>query len=101
MPACCQSCWRKSRQRRRLKWSAAMAPTLPKAARSSIAGCGAVAVLPPVEGAVHWPASQAGAPERNKAIAPMARSGKQDGKDESGYLLPLPGGWMCKTQKSL
>lgn len=56
-----------------------------KAARTAIAGCGAMAVIPPVEGAVHWPASQAGAPERNEAIEHIARSGKQDWKDKSGY----------------
>ena len=49
-----------------------------KAARAAIAGCGALAVISPVEGAVHWPVSQAGAPERNEAIAHIARSGKQD-----------------------
>ena len=38
-----------------------------------------------MEGAVHWPASQAGAPERNEAIEHIARSGKQDWKKESGY----------------
>ena len=56
-----------------------------KAARAAIAGCGAMAAIPPVEGAVHWPASQAGAPERNEAIKHIARSGKQDWKDKSGY----------------
>ena len=55
------------------------------AARAAIGGCGALAIIPPVEGAVHWPASQAGAPERNEAIEHMARSGKQDWKDNSGY----------------
>ena len=38
-----------------------------------------------MEGAVHWPASQAGALERNEAIDHIARSGKQDCKDNSGY----------------
>ena len=56
-----------------------------KAARAAIAGRGALAVISPVEGAVHWPASQAGAPERNEAIDHMARSGKQDWKGKSGY----------------
>ncbi|MEO5606037.1 MAG: IS5 family transposase [Polaromonas sp.] len=56
-----------------------------KAARAAIAGCGALAVIPPVEGAVHWPASQAGAPERNEAIEHIARRGKQDWKEQSGY----------------
>jgi hypothetical protein len=56
-----------------------------KAARAAIAGCGALAVIPPVEGAVHWPASQAGAPERNEAIDHIAQSSKQDWKDKSGY----------------
>lgn len=101
MPACWWSCWRKSRQRRRLKWSAAMALALPKAARAAIAQCATVAVIPLVEGAVHWPASQAGAQELNEAIEPMARTGQQDWKDESSYLLPLPGVWMCKIRKSL
>ena len=55
------------------------------AVRAAIAERGALAVIPPVEGAVHWPASQAGAPERNEAIEHMARSGKQDWKDSSGY----------------
>ena len=55
------------------------------AARAAIAGCGALALISPVEGAVHWPASQAGAPERNEAIEHIARSGKQDWKDNSGY----------------
>lgn len=56
-----------------------------KAARAAIAGRGALAVIPPVDGAVHWPASQAGAPERNEAIEHIAQSGKQDWKNESGY----------------
>ena len=55
------------------------------AARVAIARRGALAVIPPVEGAVHWPASQAGAPERNEAIDHIARSGKQDWKDNGGY----------------
>ena len=55
------------------------------AARAAIARCGALAVIPPVGGAVHWPASQAGAPERNEAIDHIARSGKQDCKEKSGY----------------
>ena len=55
------------------------------AARAAIAECGALAVIPPVEGAVHWPASQAGAPVRSEAIEHIARSGKQDWKDSSGY----------------
>ena len=55
------------------------------AARAAIAGCGALAVIPPMEGAVHWPASQAGALERNEAIEHIAGSGKQDWKDNSGY----------------
>ena len=56
-----------------------------KAARAAIAGCGALAVIPPVEGAVHWPVSQAGAPHRNEAIAHISQSGKQDWKEQSGY----------------
>ena len=55
------------------------------AARAAIAKCGGLAVIPPVEGAVYWPATQAGAPERNEAIKPKARSGKQDWKDNNGY----------------
>ena len=55
------------------------------AARTAIAGCGALAVIPPMEGAVHWDASQAGALERNEAIEHIARSGKQDWKDNTGY----------------
>ena len=55
------------------------------AARVAIARRGALAVIPPVEGAVHWPASQAGAPERNEAIDHVVRSGKQDWKDNGGY----------------
>ena len=55
------------------------------AARAAIAESSALAVIPPVEGAVHWPASQAGALERNEAIDHIARSGKQDCKDNSGY----------------
>ena len=55
------------------------------AARAAIAVCGALAIIPPVKGAVHWPASQAGALERNEAIEHIARSGKQDWKDKSGY----------------
>ena len=54
------------------------------ATRAAIAECGALAVIPPVEGAVHWPASLAGAPERNEAIDHIAQSGKQDRKDNSG-----------------
>ena len=34
---------------------------------------------------MQWPASQAGAPERNEVIQLIARSGKQDWKDKSGY----------------
>lgn len=56
-----------------------------KAARAAIAGCGALAVIPPVEGAVHWPVSQIGAPERNEAVEHIAQSDKQDWKDKSGY----------------
>ena len=56
-----------------------------KAARAAIAGCGALALIPPVDGAVHWSASQAGAPERNAVIDHIAQSGKQDWKDKSGY----------------
>ncbi|WP_029525610.1 IS5 family transposase [Polaromonas glacialis] len=56
-----------------------------QAARAAIAGCGALALTPPVEGAVHWPASQAGASERNAAIDHIAQSVKQDWKDKSGY----------------
>jgi hypothetical protein len=56
-----------------------------KVARAAIAGCGALALIPPVEGAVHWPGEQAGAPERNAAIDHIAQSGKQDWKDKSGY----------------
>lgn len=55
------------------------------AARAAIAGCSALAVIPPVEGAVHWPASQAGAPKRNEAIGHIARSGKQDCEGKRGY----------------
>ena len=52
----------------------------------------------PLPGAARWrssrpwkapctglPASQAGAPERHEAIEHIARSGKQDWKDNSGY----------------
>lgn len=56
-----------------------------KAARAAIAGRGALAVIPPVDGAVHWPASQAGAPERNEAVEHISQSGKQNWKNESGY----------------
>ena len=56
-----------------------------KAARAAIAGCCALAVIPPAKGAVHWPASQGGAPERNEVIELIARSGKQDWKEQSGY----------------
>ena len=62
-----------------------MAPTLPKAARVAIAACGALAIIPPVEGAVPWPASHLGALERNGAIERIARSGRQDWKEKSGY----------------
>jgi hypothetical protein len=55
------------------------------AARAAIARRGAPAVIPPVEGAVHWPASHAGAPERNEAIEHTAQSGRQDWKKQSGY----------------
>jgi hypothetical protein len=37
-----------------------------KAARAAIAGRGALALTPPVEGAVHWPASQAGTLEAQR-----------------------------------
>lgn len=56
-----------------------------KAARGAVAGCGSLAVIPPVEGAVHWPVSQTGAPERNEAVEHIAQSDKQDWKDKSGY----------------
>lgn len=52
---------------------------------AAIAARGALALTPPVEGAVHWPAIQAGALERNAAIDYIARSGKQYWKDKSGY----------------
>ena len=55
------------------------------AARAAIAECGALAVIPPVEGAVHWPASQAGAPERNEAIEHVTQSARQEWKKQSGY----------------
>ena len=56
-----------------------------KAARAAIAGRGALALIPPAEDAVHWPASQAGAQERNEAIEHIARRGKQDWNEQSGY----------------
>jgi hypothetical protein len=56
-----------------------------KAGRAAIAASGALALIPPVEGAVHWPASQAGSSERNAAIDHIAQSGKQDWKNKSGY----------------
>jgi hypothetical protein len=56
-----------------------------KAARAAIAGRGALALIPPAEDAVHWPASQAGAQERNEAIEHIARRGKQDWKEQTGY----------------
>ena len=56
-----------------------------QAACAAIAGCGARALIPPVEGAVHWPGDQAGASERNAAIDHIAQSGKPDWKDKSGY----------------
>ena len=56
-----------------------------KAARAAIAGRGALALIPPAQDAMHWPASQAGAQERNEAIEHMARRGKQDWKEQSGY----------------
>ena len=62
-----------------------MAPTLPKAARAAIARRGALAIIPPVEGAVHWPASQAGAPERNEAIEHISQSSRPGWEKQSGY----------------
>ena len=38
-----------------------------------------------MQGAVCWPASQAGAQERNETIEHITRSAKQDWKDKSGY----------------
>ena len=60
------------------------------AARVAIAACGALAIIPPVEGAVHWPASHPGALERNGAIERIARSGRQDWKEKSGYHRMRP-----------
>jgi hypothetical protein len=71
-------------QKRRLKWLSVMAPTTHKRFARPLPGV-APAVIPPVEGAVHWPASQPGAPERNEAIEHIARSGKQDWKDKRRY----------------
>ena len=56
-----------------------------QAARAAIAGCGAMALVPAVKGTVQWPASQAGASERNADIDHIAQSGRQDWKDKSGY----------------
>ncbi|MES2362634.1 MAG: IS5 family transposase [Pseudomonadota bacterium] len=56
-----------------------------KAARAAIAGRRALVLVPPAQDAVHWQASQAGAQERNEAIEHMARRGKQDWKEQSGY----------------
>lgn len=56
-----------------------------KVARAAIAEYGALASIPPVEGAVHWPSDQAGALERNAAIDHIAQSGKQDWKNKTGY----------------
>ena len=55
------------------------------AARVAIAACGALAIISPVEGAVYWPASHPGALERNGAIKRIARSGRRDWKEKSGY----------------
>jgi len=38
-----------------------------KAARAAIAECCALALIPPFEGAIHWPGDQAGASERHAA----------------------------------
>ena len=62
----------------------AMVPTT-QVARAASAGRGALALIPFVEGAVHGPAGQAGAPERNVAIDHFAQSSKQDWKEKSGY----------------
>ena len=55
------------------------------AAHAAIARGGALAIIPPVKGAVHWPASQAGAPERNEAIEHISQGSRQGCKKQSGY----------------
>ena len=61
-----------------------------KAARAAIAGRGALAVIPPVQGAVHWPASQAGALEAqrgHRAHCPKWQAGLERQKRVSPSIL--------------
>jgi hypothetical protein len=56
-----------------------------KAVRAAIAEREAQALIPPVEGAVHWPESLPGASQRNEAIDAIGRGGKAQWKRDIGY----------------
>ena len=92
MPASCPSCWCKSPPETKIEVVIGDGAYDTMAARVAIAACGALAIIPPVEGAVHWPASHPGALERNGAIERIARSGRQDWKEKKRISPPLPGG---------
>ena len=58
------------------------------AARVAIARRGALAVIPPVEGAVHWPASQAGGARAQRGHRPYCPK-RQAGLERQWRLPPL------------
>ncbi|MEX3592277.1 MAG: IS5 family transposase [Burkholderia sp.] len=56
-----------------------------KPCHAAIAARSAIPSIPPREGAVHWPADMPGAAWRNGAVDAIARDGRREWKQESGY----------------
>lgn len=56
-----------------------------KPCHAAIAARGATPSIPPREGAAHWPANTAGATWRNDAVDAIARLGRREWKNGSGY----------------
>ncbi|XDJ35182.1 MAG: IS5 family transposase [Burkholderia sp.] len=56
-----------------------------KPCHAAIAARSAIPAIPPREGAVHWPADMPGAAWRNGAVDAIARDGRREWKQDSGY----------------
>ncbi|WP_217591286.1 IS5 family transposase [Burkholderia sp. GbtcB21] len=56
-----------------------------KACHAAIAARGAMPSIPPREGAAHWSANTSGATWRNDAVDAIARAGRREWKNASGY----------------
>ncbi|XDJ36158.1 MAG: IS5 family transposase [Burkholderia sp.] len=56
-----------------------------KPCHAAIAARSAIPSIPPREGAVHWPADMPGAAWRNGAVDAIARDGRREWKQDSGY----------------